>query len=206
MAEARPRISSGRSSIVLLAKGEVGIEHRRPAPTLRDFAPRFQQAIAGQCAEKPRTVEFYTAKLNALLANDALASTRIDRIDEAAVEAFVQARSRSKSRRKQPLAPGSINRELATLRRLLRLAQEWKEIARGSAHPAAAWRAEPRLRPECRARSGVSRRVLCSASRYCHSAAGYLPTPRRGTQFGVATGQNCACEWREVRLPDGSLG
>ena len=29
-----------------------------------------------------------------------------------------------------PLAPGSINRELATLRRLLRLAHEWKLIQR----------------------------------------------------------------------------
>lgn len=34
------------------------------------------------------------------------------------------------SRRKQALSPGSINRELATLRRMLRMAHEWKEIDR----------------------------------------------------------------------------
>jgi integrase len=83
-----------------------------------------------QCAEKPRTVEFYKAKLKTLLEDETLASARLDTIDEAAIESYVQARSRVKSRRKKALAPGSINRELATLRRLLRLAQEWKEIAR----------------------------------------------------------------------------
>ena len=41
-----------------LAKGEVGIETRKPVPSLREFAPRFEQAIEIQCAEKPSTVEF----------------------------------------------------------------------------------------------------------------------------------------------------
>jgi len=113
-----------------LAKGEVGIEDRKPAPTLKEFAPRFDKAIETQCSEKPRTVEFYRAKLQNLLANERLASRRIDAIDEAEVEAYVQARASVKSRRKLPLSVGSINRELATLRRLLRLAHEWKEISR----------------------------------------------------------------------------
>jgi integrase len=112
-----------------LAKREVGVEDRKPAPMLEDFIPRFDRAIEVQCAERPRTVQFYKAKIKTLLASD-LASTRIDAIDEAAVERYVQARSRTTSRRNQPLAPGSINRELATLRRLLRLAHEWKEIQR----------------------------------------------------------------------------
>jgi integrase len=113
-----------------LAKGEVGIEERKPVPTLRDFSPRFEQAIELQCAEKPLTVEFYKAKLKTLLDNDSLASSRLDTIDEAAIEKYTQARGRITSRRKKPLAPGSINRELATLRRLLRLAHEWKVIQR----------------------------------------------------------------------------
>jgi integrase len=113
-----------------LAKGEVGIQDRRLAPTLAAFAPRFERAIEIQCAEKPRTVQFYRAKLRTLIANAALASKRIDAIDEAAVEAYVQTRGRIKSRRNRPLAAGSINRELATLRRLLRLAHEWREIQR----------------------------------------------------------------------------
>jgi integrase len=113
-----------------LAKGEVGLEEKRPVPTLTEFAPRFEKAIEAQCARKPRTVSFYKAKLRALLANAKLAAMRLDAIEEAQIEEHVQARIIAISRRKKPFAPGSINRELATLRRLLRLANEWKEIDR----------------------------------------------------------------------------
>jgi integrase len=65
-----------------------------------------------------------------LLASETLGPRRIDTIDESAVEAYVQARGKFISRRKLPLSAGSINRELATLRRMLRLAHEWKEIQR----------------------------------------------------------------------------
>ncbi len=113
-----------------LAKGEVGIRDRKPAPTLREFASRFSDAIETQCADKPRTVDFYKAKLKYLLENESLASARLDRIDEAAIEVYKQVRCKFKSRRKKPLAVGSVNRELATLRRLLRLAHEWNVIQR----------------------------------------------------------------------------
>jgi len=113
-----------------LAKGEVGIREKKPVPSLAEFAPRFEKAIELHCAEKPRTVDFYKAKLKALLADETLASTRLDDLDEAAIEAYKQNRSRITSRRKRPLSPGSINRELATLRRLLRLAHEWRVIQR----------------------------------------------------------------------------
>lgn len=46
-----------------LAKGEVGIEERKPAPTLKDFAQRFIDSIQVRCAEKPATVAFYAEKL-----------------------------------------------------------------------------------------------------------------------------------------------
>ena len=113
-----------------LAKDEVGIRDRKPAPTLKEFAPRFERATEIQCAEKPNTIEFYKKKLKSLLANEQLAASRIDAIDEAAVEAYMQTRGRVRSRRKMALSAGSINRELATLRRLLRLAHEWKELQR----------------------------------------------------------------------------
>jgi integrase len=113
-----------------LAKGEVGIQERKIVPTLKAFSPRFMDAIRVQCAEKPRTIAFYQAKLNTLLAVDGLASTRLDEIDEAVLEAYVQVRTQVVSRRKKALSPGSINRELATLRRMLRLGHEWKEIQR----------------------------------------------------------------------------
>ena len=113
-----------------LAKGEVGIRDKKPVPTLREFSLRFTDAIEIQCAEKLRTIEFYKAKVRFLLANEALASAPLDTIDEAAIEAYKQFRCRVKSRRKKPLAVGSVNRELATIRRLLRLAHEWKVIQR----------------------------------------------------------------------------
>lgn len=113
-----------------LAEGAVGLKKRDPAPTLKDFAPRFNEAIKMQCAEKPRTVRFYLDRVEQLLKNAALAKTRLDDIDEAKIEAYKQSRSKAKSRRDKPLSPGSINRELATLRRLLRLAMEWKVIQR----------------------------------------------------------------------------
>ena len=51
-----------------LAKGEVGIEDRQPVPALKEFAPRFEQFIETECAEKPATIRFYKAKLKYLLA------------------------------------------------------------------------------------------------------------------------------------------
>jgi integrase len=113
-----------------LAKREVGIQERKPVPVLKDFATQFAAAIQVQCAEKPRTVDFYEAKLRTLVADRFLGNARIDMIDEAAIEKYVQARSRVISRRKSLLSPGSINRELATLRRMLRLAHEWRFIER----------------------------------------------------------------------------
>src|SRR5690348_199336 len=65
-----------------LAKGEVGIVERLPAPKLKDFAPRFTESIQVRCAEKPATVAFYAEKLAHLLKFEPLANTRLDGIDE----------------------------------------------------------------------------------------------------------------------------
>lgn len=106
-----------------LAKGEAGIVERKPVPTLRDFAPRFREAIEVRCADKPRTVAFYKEKLARLLEYQPLASAKLDDIDEFLIEGLVQ-------ERRKVVAPATVNRQLATLRRLLRLAYEWKVIAR----------------------------------------------------------------------------
>jgi len=106
-----------------LAKGEVGIRERKPVPALKDFAQRFIDAIQVRCAEKPRTIAFYAEKLTRLLEFEPLASARLDKIDEALIESYVQ------ERRKQ-VAPATVNRQLATLRRLLRLAYEWQVVNR----------------------------------------------------------------------------
>jgi integrase len=75
-------------------------------------------------------VFFYKAKVKVLVSTEKLATMKLDAIDESVIEWYKQTRSKTLSRRKRPLSPGSINRELATMRRLLRLAQEWKVIQR----------------------------------------------------------------------------
>jgi integrase len=113
-----------------LAKGEVGIAERKPAPTLRDFSQRFIDSIQVRCAEKPATIAFYAEKLTHLLRFEPLANARLDRIDEALIESYVQERSKATGRRGATLAPATVNRDLATLRRALRLAYEWHLIDR----------------------------------------------------------------------------
>jgi integrase len=122
------QIESARK--VALARGEVGIIDPRKIPTLEKFAPRFTEAIETRCADKPATVSFYRDKLKCLTAHSQLASTRLDRIDEAMIDAYIQERIRTTSRRGKPLSPASVNRELATLRRMLRLAYDWNVISR----------------------------------------------------------------------------
>jgi integrase len=113
-----------------LAKGEVGIQERKKAPTLAEFGPKFESAIETLCADKPDTISFYKEKLRRLLADRQIAGLRLDAIDEAVIDGYKQRRTRQKSRYKRPLSPASVNRELATLRRMLRLAQEWKMLNR----------------------------------------------------------------------------
>lgn len=113
-----------------LAKGEIGIEERKPAPVLKDFAQRFIDSIQVRCAEKPATVAFYAEKLATLLKFEPLANARLDQIDEALIESYVQEASKEPGRRADLIAPAIINRRLATLRRALRLAQEWRIIDR----------------------------------------------------------------------------
>jgi integrase len=106
-----------------LAKGEVGIEERRAAPMFADLAQRFIAHVEARHENKPQTVRFYASKLSRLLEFPPIAGARLDRIDEGVIESYVVARRAS-------VGPATVNRELATLRRMLRLAHEWKEIQR----------------------------------------------------------------------------
>ncbi|MGC4048328.1 MAG: hypothetical protein QM757_01250 [Paludibaculum sp.] len=113
-----------------LAMGAAGITEAPKVPTLAEFAVGFEEEIKVRSAEKPRTVAFYLEKLKKLLADRPLSRLRLDKLDEAAVDAYTTRRAGTQTRRKKTIAVASINRELATLRRLMRLAFEWKVIAR----------------------------------------------------------------------------
>ncbi len=113
-----------------LARGAAGIVDRRDIPTFAEFVPRFMEAIEVQCADKPNTIAFYRKKARYLLKHGSLANKRLDEIDERAIDGYKRIRSKMITRRKKLISPGSINRELATLRRMLRLAYEWRIINR----------------------------------------------------------------------------
>lgn len=104
-----------------LARGEVGISTRKHI-TLSELAETFKAFIETRSAERPETIKFYRSKLRRLLEYKALAEARIHTIDETLIEQYVQCRRAS-------VSPASVNRELATLRRMLQLAwKKWKLI------------------------------------------------------------------------------
>jgi integrase len=92
-------------------------------PTLSEFQKLFTDSVKTHCAEKPLTIDFYVSKFARLLEFTPLAEARLDQIDEGMIESYVQHRQKA-------VSPASVNRELATLRKALRLAQEWKKIDR----------------------------------------------------------------------------
>lgn len=172
-----------------LAKGDVGLFERKVAPELKEFAQRFIDYIQARCASKPRTIGFYAEKLARLLHFEPLRAAKLDRIDEALIETYVQHR-RNQQGRKDRVVPATINRELATLRRLLRLACEWHVINR-----------VPRIRllPGERARDFVL--SYLQERLYLEMA----PQPLKDIALlllgtGLRIGEVLNLEWRDVRL------
>jgi integrase len=99
-----------------LAKGEVGIKDRVPAPTLAEYANKsFLPHIEANKKEKPGTIGFYRDRIKNLLAFDKLSGARLDEIDLPLIDRYIS------RRRALNLQVSTINRELATLRRMLRL-------------------------------------------------------------------------------------
>jgi integrase len=101
-----------------LAKGEVGIREKKPAPTLKEFCDNRIEPYA-----KPRGAWiWYRAGMRALLKHAPLAATPIDAIRGEKVAGFAA------WRQAQGLEAGSINSSLRVLRRMLRLAVDWGVI------------------------------------------------------------------------------
>jgi integrase len=173
-----------------LAKDEVGIQDKPAAPTFKEFAPRFEEAIETQCKDKPRTIDFYKERMRRLLDFPALASARLDSIDEELIEKLKLKRTRQVSRLGRALSVASINRELATLRRLLRLAHEWKIIDRI---------------PRIRLFGGEENRDFVVSYQQEALYLGAAPEPLADVAMlmldtGVRPGEACALEWRHVHL------
>ncbi len=106
-----------------LAKGEVGIREREPAPTLKTFGEdSFLPFVRSTRAEKPNTVRFYKNSVANLSAYSKLADLPLDQINSEIVAGFVARRQLDQ------VQVSTINRDLATLRRMFHLAIEWGSV------------------------------------------------------------------------------
>src|SRR5579872_5568759 len=111
----RNMASAHRSS---LAKGEVGIREKKPAPTLSDFLTRRFEPWAKARFEKnvPKTWLWYRTAMRAVLKYKPLASAPLDEITSEKISAFAAHRQSLK------MQVSSVNNSLRGLRRMLRLA------------------------------------------------------------------------------------
>lgn len=107
-----------------MAKGRAGLT----SPTLSNFATRFLNYLPGRVS-KP-TFTFYISHFKVLLDFPELADRPLDRIDSALIEEFVTWRKKQKGRGAETVTNTTVNHNLRTLNRALRLAQEWGVIAR----------------------------------------------------------------------------
>ncbi len=107
-----------------LAKAEVGIKDRIVAPSFGVFAEvDFLPFVEQQKLGKPNTVTFYRAMVRNLKANVSLWKKPIDAIEVSDLTTHVGKRQAA------GMEITSINRELATVRRILKLALEWNRVA-----------------------------------------------------------------------------
>jgi integrase len=106
-----------------LAKGEVGIRDRKPAPTLSQFAAAdFLPYVRSHFAAKPATLGYYEIQVKHLTGYGPLADAPADGITSQIIAGFVE------NRRAAEYEISSINRALQVLRRILRLAVEWGTV------------------------------------------------------------------------------
>jgi hypothetical protein len=125
-----------------LALSAAGIDQRDPAPSFEDFTERFLKWVDVEKANKLRTAQFYHDMVRLLLKFEPFKKAKLDEIDEALVTKYIEIRRGAKRAKvlrqkggavklastSRPIAIASINRELAALRRMLRVAHEWKVI------------------------------------------------------------------------------
>jgi integrase len=107
-----------------LARGEVGLRDKKPLLTLAEFCKMRFQPWAESSATSPKTWrDFYRVQLVAILDYEPLAHLRLDSITSEHVAAFAS------HRHAQGLEVTSVNAALRVLRRVLRVAVEWGELA-----------------------------------------------------------------------------
>ena len=108
-----------------LAKGEVGLRDRKPAPTLRQFATAdFLPFCRSTFAPKTKTLSYYENGTARLLEYSAIADESLDTISTEQIAGYARHRQDLK------MKITTVNRELQVLRRMFGLAIEWKRVER----------------------------------------------------------------------------
>ena len=107
-----------------LAKGEVGIRDKKPVPTMRSFCEQRVEPWAKSTFEQaaPKTWLWYCFGVNSVKNSATLANLKINEIGPELVAEFASERQRD------GLQISSINSCLRALRRVLRLAVEWRVV------------------------------------------------------------------------------
>jgi integrase len=106
-----------------LAKGEVGLRDKTRIPSFRAFETRFLDTIRLESGQK--AAQWYGSILKVILSYEPVASARLDAVSKELIDGYAQFRRKSLTKHKyakRPLKPASINRELATIRRVLNVA------------------------------------------------------------------------------------
>lgn len=98
-----------------LAQGAVGIEVPGDSPTLEAFIPQFLAHV--KRTRKAKTTTFYGEQCRRLLEVPTLKTARLTDIDTKAVRAFALHRAKT-------VSPATVNRALATIRRILSFARQ----------------------------------------------------------------------------------
>src|SRR5258708_5689657 len=73
-----------------LAKGEVGIRDKKPAPTFSALCEQFLKWTGIEKAERTNTVRFYRDMVRSLHTYEPFRNLRIDKIDRNAIESFIE--------------------------------------------------------------------------------------------------------------------
>ncbi len=174
-----------------LAKGEAGIEERKPVPILQDFMQKeFLPWIEATFSAKPKTFSWYRGGIRRLSEFEGLATLPMDKIAGDKIAGYVA------YRQAKGLSITAINRELQILRRIIRIAVEWGRLVQG---------AKVRMLP------GEARRerVLTLEEEIRYLAAAPEPLATVGTVLvdsGMRPEECFRLQWQNVSFENGKYG
>jgi integrase len=174
---------------IKLVKGELDLNDRPITPKLKDFAETFLAHVRAN-GNAAGTLDYYQTKLDNLLAFPGMAGARLDAIDENLIARFIAWRSKD-------VKVATVNRALATLRRVLRYARDEKKLLRTV--------------PRIRLLKGEQPREFVL---HREAQPGYLdacPEPLKsvaelGLETGLRLGELLALRWSDVFEPVGGSG